>query len=201
MVTLHVTLKEACWRVLGKSLYILPSFYKSKISYFLKYKTCCIPINPTNLPVGIYPKEIIWKAHKAVCVNECLWVYTYSIMELLKKLKVEITLNVQEIIVSYMKIYVAIKSRIFLEFIGIKRYLQSVCALLCSAVSNFTTPRTVAHRLLCPWDFPGKDTRVGCHSLFQGIFQTQGLSLRFLHCRQILYHLSICDAHFQSTVM
>ena len=27
--------------------------------------------------------------------------------------------------------------------------------------------------LLCPWDFPGKNTRVGCHSLFQGIFPTQ----------------------------
>ena len=30
-------------------------------------------------------------------------------------------------------------------------------------------------RLLCPWDFPGKNTGVGCHSLLQGIFPTQGL--------------------------
>ena len=29
-------------------------------------------------------------------------------------------------------------------------------------------------RLLCPWDFPGKNTRVGCHFLLQGIFPTQG---------------------------
>ena len=29
-------------------------------------------------------------------------------------------------------------------------------------------------RLLCPWDFPGKNT-VGCHALFQGIVPTQGL--------------------------
>ena len=28
--------------------------------------------------------------------------------------------------------------------------------------------------LLCPWDFPGKNSRVGCHFLFQGIFPTQG---------------------------
>ena len=27
---------------------------------------------------------------------------------------------------------------------------------------------------MCPWDFPGKDTAVGCHSLLQGIFPTQG---------------------------
>ena len=26
-------------------------------------------------------------------------------------------------------------------------------------------------RLFCPWDFPGKDTGVGCHFLLQGIFQ------------------------------
>ena len=29
-------------------------------------------------------------------------------------------------------------------------------------------------RLLCPWDSPGKSTGVGCHSLLQGIFLTQG---------------------------
>ena len=42
----------------------------------------------------------------------------------------------------------------------------------------------------CPWDFPGKNTGVGCHSLLQGISLTQGLNLGPLHCRQILYHLS-----------
>ena len=28
-------------------------------------------------------------------------------------------------------------------------------------VRLFVTPRTVAHGLLCPWDFPGKNTGVG----------------------------------------
>ena len=45
-------------------------------------------------------------------------------------------------------------------------------------------------RLLCPWNSPGKNTGVGCHALLQGIFLTQGLNPGFLHCRQILYHLS-----------
>ena len=35
-------------------------------------------------------------------------------------------------------------------------------------------------RLLCPWDFPAKNTGVGCHFLFQGIFLTQGLNLWLL---------------------
>ena len=45
-------------------------------------------------------------------------------------------------------------------------------------------------RFLCPWDSPGKNTGVGSHSFLQGIFLTQGLNKRFLHCRQILYYLS-----------
>ena len=34
---------------------------------------------------------------------------------------------------------------------------------------------------LCPWDSLGKNTRVGCHSLLQGIFPTQGSNLGLLH--------------------
>ena len=45
-------------------------------------------------------------------------------------------------------------------------------------------------RLLCPWDFPGGNTGVGCHFLLQGIFPTQRLNPSLLHCRQIVYQLS-----------
>ena len=44
--------------------------------------------------------------------------------------------------------------------------------------------------LLCPWNFPGKSTGVGCHFLLQGISPTQGSNLGLPHCRQMLYHLS-----------
>ena len=40
-------------------------------------------------------------------------------------------------------------------------------------------------------DSPGKNTGVGCHALFRGIFPTQGLNLVLLHCRWILYHLNL----------
>ena len=46
-------------------------------------------------------------------------------------------------------------------------------------------------RLLCPWDSPGKNTRVGSLSLLQGIFPTQGSNVGLPHCRQILYRLSL----------
>ena len=35
--------------------------------------------------------------------------------------------------------------------------------------------------MLCPWDFPGKNTRVGGHVLLQGIFLTQGWNPHLLH--------------------
>ena len=44
--------------------------------------------------------------------------------------------------------------------------------------------------LFCPWDTPGQITGVGCHSLFQGIFPTQGLNSCLQTCRQILWATS-----------
>ena len=56
----------------------------------------------------------------------------------------------------------------------------------CSVVPDSVLPS----RLFCPWNSPGKNTGVGCHSLLQGIVPIQGLNLDLLHCRQILNYLS-----------
>ena len=62
---------------------------------------------------------------------------------------------------------------------------------LLSRARLFVTPWIVAcTKLLCPWDFQGKSTGVGCHFLLQGIFPTQGSNPGLWHCRQTLYHLS-----------
>ena len=51
------------------------------------------------------------------------------------------------------------------------------CKLSCfSRVQLFPTPWAVAHRLLCPWDSPGKNTGVCCRALLQDIFLTQDLN-------------------------
>ena len=55
--------------------------------------------------------------------------------------------------------------------------------LSCSVVSNSSWSHELQPtRLLCPWDFLGKNTGVGCHALLQGIFSTQGLNLALLLC-------------------
>ena len=47
--------------------------------------------------------------------------------------------------------------------------------------SSLRSRRLLPARLLCPWDFPGKNTEVGCHFLLQGIFPTQRLKPHLLH--------------------
>ena len=44
-----------------------------------------------------------------------------------------------------------------------------------SVVPNSATSWTVAHGRLCPWDFPGKNTGVGCHSLLRGDLPDPGI--------------------------
>ena len=55
--------------------------------------------------------------------------------------------------------------------------VRSFC-VSCSVVFNSLQPHGLyLTRLLCPWNSPGKNAGVGCHSLLQGIFLTQGLNL------------------------
>ena len=65
----------------------------------------------------------------------------------------------------------------------------------CSLMSDFLQPHGLQPtRLLCLWDFPGKNTGVACHSFLQGIFLIQGYNPGFPYCRQIPYHLSHQEA-------
>ena len=50
-------------------------------------------------------------------------------------------------------------------------------------------------RFLCSWIFPGKNTAMGCHTLLQGIYPTQGSKLHLLHCRWGLYHWATGKSH------
>ena len=69
------------------------------------------------------------------------------------------------------------------------------CCLVTSIVSDSVWPHGLQPaRLLCPWDSPGKNTGVHCHSLLQRIFPTQESNPSLLYCRQILYHWGTREA-------
>ena len=65
------------------------------------------------------------------------------------------------------------------------RVLVDVYHAVTSLVSDSLRPRGLQPTwLLCPWDSPGKNAGVGCPSLLQGVFPSQGLKLwlfRLLH--------------------
>ena len=68
-----------------------------------------------------------------------------------------------------------------------------------SVVSNSSWPHGLQPtRLLCPWDYPGKNTGVGSHLLLRGMFLIQGSnpesSCGFCIGRQILYHWATWNA-------
>ena len=63
-------------------------------------------------------------------------------------------------------------------------------------VSSVVSDSLQPSGLLCPWDFSGKNTGVGCHLLLQGIFPNQGSNpslLYLLHCRHTFYHCTTWD--------
>ena len=69
------------------------------------------------------------------------------------------------------------------------------CVLSCfSRVRLCATLQMQPARLLCPWDSPDKNTRVGFHALLQGIFPTQGWNPGLLH----LTCIGRWDLHHQS---
>ena len=67
-----------------------------------------------------------------------------------------------------------------------ERSVSLECVKVLVALLHLTLchPMDLAPRLLCPWNSPGKNTRVGCY------FLLQGSNLGLLHCRKILYCLS-----------
>ena len=65
-----------------------------------------------------------------------------------------------------------------------KSVICSTCAGMLShlVMSDSVPPHGLyPDGILCPWNFPGKNTGMGCHVLLQGIFLTQGLNQSLLH--------------------
>ena len=81
------------------------------------------------------------------------------------------------------------------------RVPQILCVLSSLLVSySLRSYGLQSARLLCPWDSPDRNTRVGSHFLLQGIFPTQGSNPHLLHCRGILYRLSHLIRFFSTEI-
>ena len=76
----------------------------------------------------------------------------------------------------------AIKTRISV-FSYFQKTIKTTYLRFCLVLSDSLRPTDFLYplRLLCPWDFPGKNTGVACWFLLQTIFPTQGLPPHLLH--------------------
>ena len=72
---------------------------------------------------------------------------------------------------------------------------ESVCSVVQSCLTLCNAMDCSLLTVLCPWDFPGKNTGVGCHFPFQGIFPTQGANPRLLHWQVGSLPLCCLGAH------
>jgi len=63
-------------------------------------------------------------------------------------------------------------------------FLTTFLLFSCYVVSGSLQPHGLSPtRSFCPWDFPGKNTGVGCPFLLQGIFLTQESNTWLIHCQ------------------
>ena len=105
----------------------------------------------------------------------------------LRSLLILINLTLKYLILKYVNIFRihALWEPLFSQFpvfAVIKIMYGCCCCLLAKSCPTLLRLHGLQPpRLPCPWDFPAKNTGVGCHFVLQGIFPIQGLSTYFLH--------------------
>ena len=130
-------------------------------------------------------KQRLWKK---LYVNKCESLYTMDKFVIkhchktdTKRQKLKI--SVKEIIVNFTHLPKTFKVQIT-SVINCTKYLLLLLFSRWVMSNSLWPPWTVAARLLCPRDFPGKNTGVGYHLLLQRIFLIQGLNPHFLHWQE-----------------
>jgi len=74
------------------------------------------------------------------------------------------------------------------------KVVHVVVVQACSVMSSSVTLWTVAHRLLCPLDFPGKSIGVDCHFFSRGSSQPRDQTHVSCIGRRVPYHWAIGEA-------
>ena len=143
-----------------------------------------------------------------MCTRKCLWeshnVYTHAVIEVIihccngmyisHYIYIYITCTYTMCVQTGSCITVYIATRTTLIYVY--THTLSCCCFISSAVSDSLRPYELQPaRLRCPWHSLGKSTRVGCHTLLEGIFLTQGLNPGLLHCWESLYCWTTREAH------
>ena len=76
-----------------------------------------------------------------------------------------------------------------------KMLITQLCLTVCYPM-DCSPPGSSVHGI-----FQTQNTGVGCHTLLQGNFPTQGSNLSLLHFREILYHLNHQGSPKENTIV
>ena len=70
-----------------------------------------------------------------------------------------------------------------MAYTGVVLIIWCACMCVCVAshVQLFATLWKIAQKLLCSWDFPGKNTGAGCNFFLQEFSSIQGWNPHLLH--------------------
>ena len=75
--------------------------------------------------------------------------------------------------------------------------ISSVSQFSCWVMSDSMWPhRRPPTRLLCPWDSPGKNTRVGCHFLLQELPYDPAIPVLGIHTKETIIERDTCTPVF-----
>ena len=170
----------------------------TKSQTWLSYWTATY--NNTNTKNDLMTDEITRIIFKTILVSDKSQIQKdiYSIFSLYRALK-EATLiyRDKELILPWMERTPTVID-VYILYLDCGDSYLGVCMLRCfSFVWLFVSPWTIIYqtRLLCPCDFPGKNTGVGCHAFLQGTFLTQESNTclwHFLCWRQIFFLTAEC---------
>ena len=110
------------------------------------------------------------------------------------------TVNHHNIIPFILLTFPAILPLSILITLGHKCCCCCYCCLIAKSYLTLLRPHGLQPTtLLCPWDFPDKNTGVGCHFLLQGIFLTQGSNICLLHWQADFTREALCYKFLEST--
>ena len=123
---------------------------------------------------------------------------------------IQFTLQLSHTVVSLDKHHTSIHSRVFYVSLfsdKTENVKEKTCIwahrdmLSCLVVSNSLRSRGLQPtRLLCPWDSPGKNTGVGCHSLLQRMYPPKDQIHVSCIGWQTLYHWATWEAYVYLTL-
>ena len=163
-------------------LHYLPEFAQTHVHWVNDAIQPSYPLSPPLILPSIFPSIRVFSSESVLCIRwPKHWSFSFSIRPS----------NEYSGLISFRIDWFYLRA--VQGTLSKGEVVRPLCCFLAMS-GSFATMNCKPTRLLWPWDFPDKSTRVGCHFLLQWIFLTQESNPRLLLGRWILYHWATREA-------